>query len=315
MLGRISTGWNGLARLEKIGLTIVAVILVLAVIGPLIAPFPTETGSPGSSMRPPGWPHIFGTDENGMDIFSRVISAPRVDVTVALVATAISVLVGTPLGVLAGFFDGRGNRFASGMSEATLRVLDVVQAFPVFILALVLVAIRGAGIVNIIAAVAFVNAPVFLRLARGEVLALRERPYAEAARAVGNSDAAIAFRHLLPNALPALLVQVSVTIGFSILLTAGLSFVGAGVKPPTPELGAMIASGSKYLILGQWWATVFPGIALGVMVFAFGVTGEAIGRMLDPSAGRGRSELEDPMLAATIEPPSVSPLPEAGDKA
>jgi peptide/nickel transport system permease protein len=292
-----------LTPLEMFAFAVVAVLLVLAVIGPAIAPQPTETASPGERLLPPSTAHWFGTDENGTDIFSRVLAAPRVDVVVALVATVLSVGIGAPLGAIAGFFEGRGRRVASTMSEGTLRLLDVLQAFPVFILALVLVAIRGTSTVNIIAAVAFVNAPVFLRLARSEILSLRERPYAEAARAVGNSNLSIAFRHLLPNAMPSLIVQVSVTIGFAILLTAGLSFVGAGVTPPTPELGAMIASGAKYLTLGQWWPALFPGIALGLTVFAFGVVGDALGRLLEPGAARGRSRTSviSPIAPATDE--------------
>jgi peptide/nickel transport system permease protein len=297
MRARLAT----LSKLEKFAFGVVAILLFLAVFGPLIAPQPTETASPDERLLPPSFAHWFGTDENGTDIFSRVLAAPRVDVVVALVATALSVGIGAPLGAIAGFFEGRGRRVASTMSEGTLRLLDVLQAFPVFILALVLVAIRGTSIVNIVVAVAFVNAPVFLRLARSEVLSLRERPYAEAARAVGNSNMSIAFRHLLPNAMPSLIVQVSVTVGFAILLTAGLSFVGAGVTPPTPELGAMIASGAKYLTLGQWWPALFPGIALGLTVFAFGVVGEALGRLLDPASTRRRTarKVVSPVAPAT----------------
>jgi peptide/nickel transport system permease protein len=263
------------------------IILILTAIGPLIAPYPTETANAAQRLQPPNTTHWLGTDENGIDIFSRILAAPRTDVLIAVIATALSVAIGAPLGVLTGYFEGARRRIASLASEGLLRLLDVVQAFPVFILAMVLVAIRGASLTNIVAAVAFVNMPVFLRLVRSEILSLRERPYAEAARALGNSDLRIGFRHLLPNALPPILVQVSVTVGFAILLTAGLSFVGAGVAPPTPELGAMIASGAKSLIIGQWWPSLFPGIALGLMVFTFAVAGETLGRLLEPGGARG----------------------------
>jgi peptide/nickel transport system permease protein len=293
MKGLMSSVWRGmktvgrgiaaLTALELVGCAIGLLLLVLAVIGPIIAPYPTETAFPYARLLSPGGEHWLGTDENGMDILSRILAAPRSDVEVAIVATGISLGIGAPVGVLVGFFEGTARRGASFLVEVVLRLLDVIQAFPVFILALVLVAVRGTSLTNIIGAIAFVNMPVFLRLARAEVLSLRERPYAEAARAVGNSDMRIAFRHLLPNAFPPLIVQLSVTIGFAILLTASLSFVGAGVTPPTPELGAMIAGGAKFLILGQWWPALFPGIALGVTVFAFGIGGEALGRFLDPS--------------------------------
>jgi peptide/nickel transport system permease protein len=276
-----------LSPIETVALAMLVIILILTAIGPLIAPYPTEAANAAQRLQPPDTTHWLGTDENGIDIFSRILAAPRTDVLIAVIATALSVAIGAPLGVLAGFFEGARRRIASLASEGLLRLLDVVQAFPVFILAMVLVAIRGASLTNIVAAVAFVNMPVFLRLVRSEILSLRERPYAEAARALGNSDLRIGFRHLLPNALPPILVQVSVTVGFAILLTAGLSFVGAGVAPPTPELGAMIASGAKSLIIGQWWPSLFPGIALGLMVFTFAVAGEALGRLLEPGAGRG----------------------------
>jgi peptide/nickel transport system permease protein len=273
-------------------------ILALAAIGPLIAPYPTQTASPPTRLHPPSGVHWLGTDENGMDIFSRILAAPRIDVVVALLATAISVGVGAPLGVIAGYFERNRRLVASIVGEAILRLLDVIQAFPVFILAMVLVAIRGASTMNIVAAVAFVNMPVFLRLVRSEVLGLKERTYAEAARAVGNSDLQVGFKHVLPNAWPPIVVQVSVTVGFAILLTAGLSFVGAGISPPAPELGAMISSGAKFMITGQWWISLFPGIALGLIVFAFGVVGETLGRLLQP-AGLASEEAPGPVAAVS----------------
>jgi peptide/nickel transport system permease protein len=271
-----------LSPIEVVALALFLAILFLAAFGPLVAPDPTKTADTTQRLLAPSGAHWFGTDENGMDIFSRILASPRMDVVIALAATAISVAVGAPLGVVAGFFEGSRRRVASVVGETILRLLDVIQAFPVFIFAMVLVAIRGASTVNIVAAVAFVNMPVFLRLVRAEVLSLRERPYAEAARAVGNSDLQIGFKHLLPNALPPIVVQISVTVGFAILLTAGLSFVGAGIAPPTPELGSMISTGAKYMITGQWWSSLFPGIALGLIVFTFGVVGETLGRVLQP---------------------------------
>ncbi|HZU18786.1 MAG TPA: ABC transporter permease [Candidatus Dormibacteraeota bacterium] len=271
-----------LSPLEVLAFIIFLVIVFLALFGPRIAPYPTETANPLLRLLPPSWAHLLGTDVNGMDIWSRLLAAPRTDVFIAVVATGLSVLVGAPLGVIAGYFEGNRRRLSSFVGEGILRLLDVVQAFPVFIFAMVLVAIRGANVVNIVAAVAFVNMPVFLRLVRGEVLQLRDRPFAEAARVVGNSDLQIGFKHLLPNALPPLVVQISVTVGFAILLTAGLSFVGAGIAPPTPELGNMISEGAKFMITGQWWPSLFPGIALGIIVFTFGVVGETVGRLLQP---------------------------------
>lgn len=270
------------SRLEVFGLVMLAIILFLAAFGPAIAPHPTETANPPERLLSPSLAHWLGTDQNGMDVFSRILAAPRTDVVIAVIATALSVAIGAPLGVIAGYFEGSQRRSASWLSEGILRLLDVIQAFPVFIFAMVLVAIRGASMTNIILAAAFVNMPTFLRLVRGEILSLRQRPFAEAARAIGGSDLRIAFKHLLPNALPPVAVQISVTVGFTILLTAGLSFVGAGISPPTPELGSMISTGAKFMISGQWWPSLFPGIALGLIVFTFGIVGETIGRLVQP---------------------------------
>ena len=283
--------------LELVVSVIFLAVLLLAVIGPLIAPFPTQTANPLIRLLAPSGHHWLGTDENGMDIFSRILAAPRTDVVIAVIATLISVAIGAPLGVIAGYFEGSKRRVASAMGELILRLLDVFQSFPVFIFAMVLVAVRGSSTTNIIAAVAFVNMPVFVRLVRSEIVSLRERPYAEAARAVGNSDLQIAFKHLLPNALPPIIVQISVTVGFAILLTAGLSFVGAGIAPPTPELGSMVSTGAKFMITGQWWASLFPGIALGVIVFTFGVIGELVGRALEPGGG---DEIDDEAAMADM---------------
>jgi peptide/nickel transport system permease protein len=184
-------------------------------------------------------------------------------------------------------YESRGRRVAGAGAALVMRLLEVIQAFPVFVFAMVLVAIFGGHVLNIIVAIAFVNAPVFLRLVRSEVLSLRRRPFAEAAIVVGNTDRGLGFRHILPNALPTVVVQISVTVGFAILLTAGLSFVGAGVRPPTPELGAMIASGAKFLITKQWWPALFPGVALGAIVFSFGIFGEILNKALEPRALRG----------------------------
>lgn len=268
--------------MELFGLIAVAILLILAVVGPLITPYPTETANPIIRLEPPSLAHWFGTDENGIDILSRIIAAPRVDVSVAFIAISFALVMGTTLGVFAGFFEGSKQRAAALLGETILRLLDVIQAFPVFILALVLVAVRGASTENIILAVGFVNMPVFLRIARAELLTLRGRPYAEAAQSIGARDRSIAFRHLLPNAFPPLIAQISATMGFAILLTAGLSFVGAGVSPPTPELGSMISTGSQSMIIGQWWPSLFPGIALGVIVFSFAEAGEALAHLLEP---------------------------------
>lgn len=274
--------WSRLGRFDRAVLVVFILLLILATVGPFVAPYPPTFADPLQRLLSPNGAHPFGTDENGIDVLSRLIAAPRTDVLLAVIATTLSVAIGAPLGVVAGYFEGADRRAMRLISEGTLRLLDVIQAFPVFILAMVLVAIRGTGPANVIFAVAFVNFPVFLRLVRSEILSLRERPYAEAAVALGNSELSVGFKHLLPNALPTVLVQVSVTIGFAVLLIAGLSFVGAGLSPPTPELGAMIASGAKFMITGQWWVAMFPGLLLGLIVFIFAVIGDIAGKLMEP---------------------------------
>lgn len=274
--------WSRLSRFDQAVLVVFVVVLITAAIGPFVTPYPPTFADPLQRLVSPNGAHPLGTDENGIDVLSRLIAAPRTDVLIAVIATTLSVAIGAPLGVVAGYFEGADRRTMRWISEGTLRLLDVIQAFPVFILAMVLVAICGTGPVNVVFAVAFVNFPVFLRLVRSEILSLREHLYAEAAVALGNSELSVGFKHLLPNAWPTVLVQVSVTIGFAVLLTAGLSFVGAGVSPPTPELGSMIASGAKFMIIGQWWVAMFPGLLLGLIVFTFAVMGDIVGKLIGP---------------------------------
>ncbi len=275
--------------LLRLGIVIVAVALILAVIGPSIGPYDPTLTTPDVSLPPPsfaelpglvsGWlsgtletpPHWMGTDASGFDVFSRVIAAPRTDLVIALVANLMSLLIGVFLGLIAGYY----RNFAT---EFMMRVSDVMQSFPVFISAMVLVALAGRSTSNIVIALAFVYTPIYIRLTRAEVMSQKVRGFVEAARALGNTEFSIALRHVLPNSLTPALIQASVTIGFAILLTAGLSFVGAGVRPPTPEWGLMISTGANQIILGEWWPSVMPGIAISLTVFGFAVLGNALER-------------------------------------
>jgi peptide/nickel transport system permease protein len=304
MWQRVTATWRLLPTWQRIVLAIFFIIIVLAAVGPELAPYPTIDASPNDRLLPPSAKHWFGTDDNGIDILSRLLAAPRTDVLIAVVATAISVMIGAPLGVLIALTESWRRRGTTVLADIAMRLLEVIQAFPVFVFAMVLVAIFGGTKINIIAAIAFVNTPVFVRLVRSDVLGLVQRPFAEAARAVGNSELRVGFRHVLPNAIPTVLVQVSVTVGFAILLTAGLSFVGAGVKPPTPELGSMIASGAKYLIINQWWPALFPGVALGLVVFSFGIFGEVLNRFMEPRAMR-TSKKSDAVARSAKPTPAI----------
>ncbi len=263
------------------GLVVVVITVFLAMVGPYIAPYHPERALPGAGLQPPSAEHWMGTDVSGMDVFSRVISAPRIDLAIALSATVIAFVGGVLLGVISGFYAGaRGvPRVAS---EAIMRGADILQAFPVFIFALALVGFRGPGTENVIVALAFLNIPYFLRVTRGAVFQVRERPFVEAARCAGNKEVRIAFVHVMPNALGPALANVSPGIGFAILLTAALSFVGAGVPKPTPEWGSMISIGAPNMMTGQWWTALFPGLALGVTVLGYALVGDGIRDYMDP---------------------------------
>jgi peptide/nickel transport system permease protein len=282
------TGFFAFARRRPaflFGLIVVVVTILLAIFGALIAPYNPELALPGAGLQPPSWTHWMGTDVSGMDIFSRVISAPRIDLTIALISSLIAFVGGVMLGVISGYFAGsRGpGRF---LSEAIMRSADILQAFPIFIFALALIGFRGPGTVNVVAALAFLNIPYFMRVTRGAVFQVRERPFVEAARCAGNSELRIAFVHVMPNALGPALANISPGIGFAILLTAALSFVGAGVPKPTPEWGSMISIGAPNMMTGQWWTAFFPGLALGLTVLGYALFGDGLRDYLDPMKRR-----------------------------
>lgn len=280
---RRSYFWNYLRSrpLQAFGFITIAISFCLALIGPLIIPNSPIKGIAGGSLLPPSMEYWFGTDLRGMCIFSRVIAAYRTDLIVAFFGALLALLIGAPIGVFAGYFDGEKG-FFGWVSMIILRIVDVVQAFPIFVLALLFVAAFGPNELNLVIALAIAYIPGNLRLARSEALTLRENVFIEAARASGNSDLQITFRHLLPNTLTSVIALLSMNMGFGILLTAGLSFVGAGVRVPTPEWGSMIAVGAPQMITGQWWPSFFPGFFMALTVFAFSMSGEAISALLDP---------------------------------
>ncbi len=278
--------------LFRTGVAIVGLAVFLALFGTEIAPYEPTVTTGAISVPPPPltdwlgllWAtfsgqidkpvHWFGTDTAGLDVFSRTIAAPRADLLIALSATSLSFLVGIVLGALAGFF-------RNWATETLMRVSDLLQSFPVFISAMVLVALAGRSELNLVLAMTLLYTPIFTRLTRAEVLTQKNNGYVDASRALGVSELAIAFQHVLPNSLRPAIVQISVTIGFAILLTAGLSFVGAGLRPPQPEWGLMIATGASQILLGNWWAAVFPGIAVSLTVFGFAALGQALERRFD----------------------------------
>lgn len=294
----------GLALLVRprfaVGYAIVAIVVLCALSAPLLAPYSPVEADSASFLQPPSRAHLFGTDAVGMDIFSRAVTAPRIDITIAVLGTLLSAVTGTALGALVGFYsEGRGPRV--WLSFAVMRAADVLQAFPVFVFAIALVASLGQSIETVVLAIAFVNMPIYLRLMRSQVLGIRSMRYVEAAKVAGVGDLTAIRRHIVPNAIAPVLAQLSVNVGWGILLTAALSFVGAGVRAPTPEWGSMIAMGFQNVVTGQWWPSVFPGLSLAVTVFGFSLLGASIEALSDPVGRQALSqdlELRDMRRAA-----------------
>jgi peptide/nickel transport system permease protein len=270
------------ARAEKgiaIGTLIVGVSLLLAVIGPAVAPYDAQSAT-SEVLQPPSLSHPFGTDLAGIDTLSLVLAGFRADVLIALGSIVISLVGGVLLGAIAGF--AFQSRAARRLGWLLVRLADVVQTIPVLILALALVGVTGPSVRNVVISVAFVNLPVFFRLTRGAILVSQQETYVDAARSLCLSDSRILARHVLPNSLGGVVANVSIAMGASILLTASLSYVGAGVRPPTPEWGATMAAGAEQLVTGEWWVSVLPGLVLAVVVLGFALVGSGLGRSLDP---------------------------------
>ena len=258
--------------LFRLGLVIVAIDLFLMVFGPLLAPH-SLTAPTGPISAAPSGAHPFGTDTNGLDVLSRVIAAPRVDIAIALAAAAIGVALGTLIGVLAGFTDRR-------IGSPIMRVIDTSLAFPGLIFVTIVVYMAGRSVLDIIVILGLLAVPLYVRLAYGEVLSLRERPFVEAAVANGDTSLSIALRHVLPTAVTPALAYAGITIAQVLLGVAGLSFIGAGIRPPTADWGGMVASGAGGIQLGQWWMSVYPGAAIFVSVLGFALTAEGFQRAI-----------------------------------
>jgi peptide/nickel transport system permease protein len=260
-----------------IGLGLLLLQIVAIIFAPLIAPYSPIDADPLNSLQPPSATHWFGTDVSGMDIFSRVVFAARVNLLISISAVLAAFVIGVPIGLVIGFYK-------NPLSSLVMRAFDFIQSFPVFVLGMALVSVLGQEIWNVAIVLAVLFIPMFARLIRAEVLSLRERPFISAARCSGATDLSIMFRHILPNALTPVIVQVSISIGMAILLTAGLSFIGAGVRMPTPEWGLMVSAGAQQMILGVWWVALFPGLAIVLSVLSFALLGDVVRAMTDPRA-------------------------------
>jgi len=274
-LRRLRRAWRN--RSAALGGALLLAWLLIALFAPVIAPYSPTAQKITNRLKPPSAQHWFGTDELGRDVFSRVLHGARVSLPVGLAVVAMTGSVGILLGALAGYLGGF-------LDEAIMRIADAVLAFPSLILAIAITAALGPGLFNAALAIALVLWPEYARLVRSQVIALREMEFVSAAAALGASRWRNLFVHILPNALPLMLVKISLDMGNAILLAASLSFVGLGAVPPTPEWGAMVAAGRHKFF--EWWIAAFPGLAIFTAVVGFNFLGDGLRDLLDPRLRR-----------------------------
>jgi len=272
--------WYKIRRnpLTLLGLFLLLLILLLSIFAPLISPYePTKINIP-ERFAPPSADHWFGTDEVGRDIFTRILYGARLSLGVGVAVVVGAGVIGTIIGAISGYFGGR-------IDQLIMRLMDIILAFPALVLAMAIAATLGPNLQNAMLAIAIIKIPVYVRLARAETLALREKLFVKAAVTFGIPSWRIIVRHIIPNALSPVIIQVTLDIGDAILLVATLGFLGLGAQPPTPEWGAMISIGWKYL-LDYWWYPTFPGLALFLASCGFNLIGDGIRDILDPKANR-----------------------------
>jgi peptide/nickel transport system permease protein len=281
--GAFGLGWQLFRRnrMALLGLGIICLLYLAMLLTPFLAPFEPEFreayeagGDMTRRLAAPSSVHLMGTDEFSQDIFTRILYGARISLTIGLLAVGISVTLGAFLGAIAGYWGGM-------VDMAIMRLVDLVMAFPRLVLLIAIVALFPTTIFIVIVALAFTQWPFTTRMVRGEILALKEREFSEAARALGFSRGRILFRHLLPNALGPLIVVATLGIGNTIVLEAGLSFLGLGVQASTPSWGSMVSGGRDYL-MDAWWISTFPGFAIVLAVLAFNLVGDGLRDALDP---------------------------------
>lgn len=255
-------------------LAFICLLAIIAIISYQVVPYGINEYDYSAIMQGPSAKHIFGTDEFGRDLFSRILCGTRISLSVGLLSVSIGAILGTILGLLGGYYGGL-------LDACIMRVCDVLFAFPGIILAIAIVAILGSGLYNVVIAVAVFSTPTFARLVRSTTLSLKSSVFVQAARNIGSSDRRILFRHILPGAIPNIIVQYTMSIGNSILTASSLSFLGMGAQPPTPEWGLLLSNGRNYM-MSSWHITFFPGLAIFLTVLSFNLLGDGLRDALDP---------------------------------
>lgn len=264
-------------RLQLASLIIIVLLVLIAIFAPVISPYPEHAISatnPDDKLLPPSSQYLFGTDELGRDMFSRVIFGTRISLQTALIAVGLALLIGMPLGAIAGGFGG-------AVDEVIMRITDVFLSFPPLLLAIAIAAFLGPNLENAMLAIAVSWWPWYTRIIRGQAVSIRERQFVRAARAIGAPMSRIIFKHIMPNTLAPVIVQASMDIGGVILTIASLSFLGLGAQPPIPEWGLLISTSRTYF-LNAWWYSTFPGVAIFITVLVFNLIGDGIREVLDP---------------------------------
>ena len=269
--------------LALVGLAIIVIFFLIAFVGPYMAPYPRQAeGAPDlvHQLLPPSWQFLFGTDELGRDIFSRILFGARISLATSAAIVASAVLIGTPLGAVAGYYGER-------LGSVIMRITDMFLAFPPLLLALAVAATLGGSMINAVLALIVTWWPWYTRLAYSQALTTRNLPYVDAARAIGVGDPVIVVRHILPATFAPILVQATLDWGSAIIAVASLSFLGLGAQPPTPDWGLMVNTGRTYF-LQHWWYATFPGLAILVLVLGFNLFGDTIREAIDPKLSRRR---------------------------
>ncbi|MGH7323935.1 MAG: ABC transporter permease [Candidatus Rokuibacteriota bacterium] len=269
-------GWQRFRRhrVAVVGLALLVALVIACLTAPLLTAEDPERQSLARALRPPSWSHPLGTDHLGRDLLARILYGGRLSLVIGFLAVGIGLAVGVPLGAISGFQGGRTDLVIQ-------RFADILLSFPGFLLALSLVAMLGVGLGNVIISVGISAVPSFIRLVRGSVLSIREQVYVEAAHALGQTRSVIIFRHVLPNAMAPVIVQSTLSLGFAILVAAGLGFLGLGVQAPTPEWGTMLGEGRQYIFRAPS-LTTFPGLAIFLAVLGFNLFGDGLRDALDP---------------------------------
>ncbi len=264
----------GRRRTTILGTVILAVLVAGAVLAPWIAPYGPDEMNPRASLQGPSAAHLFGTDIFGRDQFSRILHGARISLGVGVAAVACGIVIGAPLGLVAGYFRGWTDRLVS-------QYANIMLAFPDFLLALTIVFVLGPSMRNVVIAIGFASSPTYVRLVRGSVLQVSQLPHVEAARSIGAADARILLRHILPNVVSPVIIVGTLGLGSAILAAAALSFLGAGVQPPAAEWGVMLSEGRTYM-RSAWWLTTIPGVVILLAVLAINLVGDGLRDALDP---------------------------------